>query len=40
VTYGQDRLCNGCATDYELLRTAGFDPDTCPPQSTGKAGNA
>jgi len=23
ITYGEVLLCNGCATDYELLRTAG-----------------
>jgi hypothetical protein len=27
VRYGDARLCNGCATDYELLRTAGMEPD-------------
>lgn len=27
LTYGALRLCNGCATDYELLRTAGIEPD-------------
>jgi hypothetical protein len=27
LAYGALRLCNGCATDYELLRTAGIEPD-------------
>ncbi len=27
VLYGEVRLCNGCATDYEILRTAGLEPD-------------
>lgn len=32
LLYGSHRLCNGCATDYELLRTAGIeDTLTLPP---------
>jgi formate dehydrogenase maturation protein FdhE len=27
LDYGGARLCNGCATDYELLRTAGLERD-------------
>jgi len=27
LLYGDVRLCNGCATDYELLRTAGIERD-------------
>jgi hypothetical protein len=27
LTYGELRLCNGCATDYELMRTAGMEGD-------------
>jgi len=27
LIYGDLRLCNGCATDYELLRTAGIERD-------------
>jgi hypothetical protein len=27
LRYGELHLCNGCATDYELLRTAGFERD-------------
>jgi len=27
VAYGELRLCNGCATDYELVRTAGLERD-------------
>lgn len=27
LVYGDLRLCNGCATDYELLRTAGLVSD-------------
>ena len=27
LVYGAVRLCNGCATDYELLRTAGMERD-------------
>jgi hypothetical protein len=26
VTYGESVFCNGCATDYELLRLAGIGP--------------
>ncbi|MHB8578190.1 MAG: hypothetical protein ACYDCQ_23000, partial [Dehalococcoidia bacterium] len=29
VAYGELRLCNGCATDYELMRTAGIEGDLC-----------
>ena len=31
VSYGAIRLCNGCATDYELLRTAGIERDLLAP---------
>ena len=27
LIYGDLRLCNGCATDYELLHTAGIERD-------------
>ncbi len=27
LAYGEVRLCNGCATDYELLRMAGLERD-------------
>lgn len=27
LLYGEARLCNGCATDYELLRMAGLERD-------------
>jgi len=27
LIYGDLRLCNGCATDFELLRTAGIERD-------------
>lgn len=31
LIYGETRLCNGCATDYELLRTAGLERDLLAP---------
>ena len=31
LAYGRLRLCNGCATDYELLRMAGMEPDLTAP---------
>ena len=31
VSYGAVRLCNGCATDYELLHTAGIERDLLAP---------
>ncbi len=32
LLYGEARLCNGCATDYELLRMAGLERDLLHPQ--------
>ncbi|HZQ36887.1 MAG TPA: hypothetical protein VFD32_13230 [Dehalococcoidia bacterium] len=32
LLYGGARLCNGCATDYELLRMAGLERDLLHPQ--------
>lgn len=32
LLYGEARLCNGCATDYELLRMAGLERDLLQPQ--------
>ena len=31
LLYGEARLCNGCATDYELLRMAGLERDLLHP---------
>lgn len=31
LLYGTARLCNGCATDYELLHTAGIERDLLAP---------
>jgi hypothetical protein len=33
LAYGAVRLCNGCATDYELLRMAGLEHDLLHPAS-------
>ncbi len=35
LAYGDVRLCNGCATDYELLRMAGMERDLTGTAETG-----
>ena len=40
VGYGDLRLCNGCATDYELVRTAGLERDLLAPRSSSSAAHA
>jgi hypothetical protein len=37
VSYGDVRLCNGCATDYELLHTAGIERDLLAPPGPAAA---
>ncbi|HLZ69753.1 MAG TPA: hypothetical protein VKV26_07565 [Dehalococcoidia bacterium] len=32
LAYGELRFCNGCATDYELLRMAGLERDLLHPR--------
>lgn len=38
LAYGRLQLCNGCATDYELLRMAGMEPDLTAPAEPHPAG--
>jgi hypothetical protein len=33
VGYGDLRLCNGCATDYEIVHTAGLERDLLAPST-------
>jgi hypothetical protein len=37
VGYGDLRLCNGCATDYEIVRTAGLERDLLAPEPPSSA---